>query len=132
MLVQIARSRASREQLARQILVDTALPLSALIALMSMIVWAGIRTGLAPLCAHAQRWSRTARRTTWRRSSSMPRRSRCARWRKAINTLLAEVRESVNAQKRFISDAAHQLRTPLAGLKSQTELALQRDRRPAC
>jgi two-component system sensor histidine kinase TctE len=34
------------------------------------------------------------------------------------------VRENVDSQKRFISDAAHQLRTPLAGLKSQTELAL--------
>src|SRR5262249_19523727 len=43
---------------------------------------------------------------------------------KAINSLLAEVQESVSAQKRFISDAAHQLRTPLAGLKSQTDLAL--------
>src|SRR2546421_597974 len=50
---------------------------------------------------------------------------------KAINTLLAEVRESVTAQKRFISDAAHQLRTPLAGLKSQTELALHETDDPA-
>jgi two-component system sensor histidine kinase TctE len=37
----------------------------------------------------------------------------------------------VAAQKRFISDAAHQLRTPLAGLKSQTELALQETTDPA-
>jgi two-component system sensor histidine kinase TctE len=44
---------------------------------------------------------------------------------KAINTLLGAVHESVSAQRRFISDAAHQLRTPLAGLKSQTELALR-------
>ena len=49
MLVQVARSRASREELARQILIDTALPLSALVVLMSIIVWAGIRGGLAPL-----------------------------------------------------------------------------------
>src|SRR5687768_14792824 len=123
MLVQIARSRASREQLARQILVDTALPLSALIALMSMIVWGGIRTGLAPL---------------WRMRTLVEDRApndlapieldaaplEVRALAKAINTLLAEVRESVQAQKRFISDAAHQLRTPLAGLKSQTELAL--------
>ena len=49
MLVQVGRSRANREQLARRILVDTALPLSALVVLMTVIVWAGIRAGLAPL-----------------------------------------------------------------------------------
>ena len=43
----------------------------------------------------------------------------------ALNKLLQAVRESVGQQQRFISDAAHQLRTPLAGLKSQTELALR-------
>jgi len=41
------------------------------------------------------------------------------------------VHHSVLAQKRFISDAAHQLRTPLAGLKSQTELALGEATDPA-
>jgi two-component system sensor histidine kinase TctE len=123
MLVQIARSRASREQLARQILVDTALPLSALIALMSMIVWGGIRTGLAPLWRmRALVEDRAPNDLAPIELDAAPLEVRALA--KAINTLLAEVRESVNAQKRFISDAAHQLRTPLAGLKSQTELAL--------
>jgi two-component system sensor histidine kinase TctE len=39
--------------------------------------------------------------------------------------LLAAVRRNLGQEKRFINDAAHQLRTPLAGLISQTELALQ-------
>ena len=43
----------------------------------------------------------------------------------ALNSLLAAVRRNVETQKRFISDAAHQLRTPLAGVKSQAELALE-------
>ena len=38
---------------------------------------------------------------------------------------------NVSAQKRFIGDAAHQLRTPLAGLKGQTEIALQSSVDPA-
>jgi two-component system sensor histidine kinase TctE len=124
MLVQIARSRASREQLAGQILVDTALPLSALTLLMSMIVWAGIRAGLAPLARmRALVEDRAPNDLAPIELEAAPQEVRALA--KAINSLLAEVQESVIAQKRFISDAAHQLRTPLAGLKSQTELAMK-------
>jgi two-component system, OmpR family, sensor histidine kinase TctE len=123
LLVQVARSRASREELARQILIDTALPLSLLIVLMSVIVWGGIRGGLAPLARlRSVVESRATNDLAPIRLEAAPVEVRSLAL--ALNTLLAEVRENVNAQKRFISDAAHQLRTPLAGLKSQTELAL--------
>ncbi|MGD9833532.1 MAG: ATP-binding protein, partial [Piscinibacter sp.] len=130
MLVQVARSRASREQLARSILVDTALPLSVLIALMSMIVWAGIRAGLAPLARmRALVEGRAPNDLAPLELQSAPREVHALA--KAVNTLLAAVHESVSVQRRFISDAAHQLRTPLAGLKSQTELALNETTDPA-
>jgi two-component system sensor histidine kinase TctE len=123
MLVQVARSRASREQLAGRILVDTALPLSVLVALMSMIVWAGIRAGLAPLARmRVLVEDRGPNDLAPIELESAPREVHALA--KAVNTLLAAVHESVSSQRRFISDAAHQLRTPLAGLKSQTELAL--------
>ena len=123
MLVQVARSRASREELARQILIDTVLPLSLLIVLMSLIVWGGIRGGLAPLARlRTVVESRAHNDLASIRLEAAPEEVRSLAL--ALNALLAEVRENVNAQKRFISDAAHQLRTPLAGLKSQTELAL--------
>jgi len=123
MLVQVARGRASREELARQILIDTALPLSALIVLMSIIVWGGIRGGLAPLARlRSMVESRAPNDLAPIRLEAAPQEVRGLA--RALNALLAEVRENVNSQKRFISDAAHQLRTPLAGLKSQTELAL--------
>jgi hypothetical protein len=96
---------------------------------MTLIVWAGIRAGLASRWHLLRgRW-KAAPPTTWRRiglDAAPPEVHALAR---AINTLLAAVQHSVAAQRRFISDAAHQLRTPLAGLKSQTELALQ-DHRP--
>jgi two-component system sensor histidine kinase TctE len=41
-----------------------------------------------------------------------------------INSLLQRLSEAVDAQSRFVSDAAHQLRTPIAGIRAQAEAAL--------
>src|SRR5690606_18383452 len=43
----------------------------------------------------------------------------------AFNDLLLRLEQNIGAQKRFIGDAAHQLKTPLAGLRTQAELALK-------
>lgn len=42
----------------------------------------------------------------------------------ALNQLFQRLRDASAAQKAFITDAAHQLRTPLAALKTEAELAL--------
>lgn len=128
--VQIARASAPRELLARRMLLDTALPLSVLIVLMSVGVWAGIRRGLRPL-AELQRQMEGRRADALdpvQLRSAPPEVSALAG---ALNELLGQVQESLAQQRRFISDAAHQLRTPLAGLKSQTELALAANTDPA-
>jgi two-component system sensor histidine kinase TctE len=130
LLVQVARSRANREELARRILLDTVLPLSALVTLMTVIVWAGIRAGLKPLALlQSQVEGRAANDLAAIEVDAAPPEVRSLA--RAINALLGEVHHNVVAQKRFISDAAHQLRTPLAGLKSQTELALREAADPA-
>lgn len=128
--VQIARSSAPRELLARRMLLDTALPLSLLIALMSMVVWAGIRRGLKPLAELQQQMEgrRADALDPIQLQAAPPEVGALAG---AVNELLGQVQQSLATQRRFISDAAHQLRTPLAGLKSQTELALDATTDPA-
>jgi two-component system, OmpR family, sensor histidine kinase TctE len=41
----------------------------------------------------------------------------------SINDLLGRLKSSLSNQKRFLADAAHQLKTPLAGLRMQAEMA---------
>jgi two-component system, OmpR family, sensor histidine kinase QseC len=42
-----------------------------------------------------------------------------------LNTLLTTLEQTLQREKRFASDAAHELRTPLAALRAQTQIALQ-------
>src|SRR5437763_732045 len=49
---------------------------------------------------------------------------------RAFNELLARLQESFERQRRFTGDASHQLRTPLAAMLGQVEVALRRERPP--
>lgn len=124
MLVQVAKSTVARAWLAREILTDTLSPLALLLLATSLIVWAGIGRGLAPLQGlRRQVENRSPRDLAPLEVENAPTEVRALA--SALNTLLGEVKQQVASHKRFIADAAHQLRTPLAGLKSQTELALR-------
>lgn len=124
LLVQVAKSRASSGALARGILLDTVLPLSLLGALLTLVVHFGIRAGLSSLTTLRREVDgRDPEDLTPIRLDTAPVEVRGLA--EAVNALLRKVRRSMEAQRRFIDDAAHQLRTPLAGLRSQTELALQ-------
>jgi two-component system sensor histidine kinase TctE len=130
MLVQIARNTANRATIWKQILIETLLPHSVLVVLMTIVVWAATGAGLAPLLRlRREVEGRAPMDLAPLRIDAAPREVRSLV--QALNALLASVRKNVEAQKRFIADAAHQLRTPLAGLKSQTELALHFNTDPA-
>jgi len=121
--VQLAKSYVARERIAEELIGDLLAPLLLLGAALSVLVYAGIKRGLAPLTRlEKQLKERSAADLTALEFTTAPREVHTLV--NAINRLLAAVRRSVSQEKRFINDAAHQLRTPLAGLINQTELAL--------
>jgi two-component system sensor histidine kinase TctE len=123
-MVQVAENRAARNDFARQILFRMVLPQALLIIVTTLILWYAVGRGLAPLGA----LRREIESRSHRDLSALPEQQAPQEVRpliRAMNQLLERLSLTLSAQQRFIADAAHQLRTPIAGLKTQTELALR-------
>ena len=122
--VQVAENRAARNEFARQILLRMILPQALLILVTALTLWYAVARGLAPLGA----LRREIENRSHRDLSALPEQQAPQEVRPlihAMNELLERLSLALAAQQRFIADAAHQLRTPIAGLKTQTELALR-------
>jgi len=122
--VQVAKSLVAQQNIARELVMDVLFPLLLLGAILSVLVYAGIQRGLAPLQKlEGQLANRSAESLSPIEMTQAPQEVHSLA--NALNQLLTTLRRSLSQEKRFLNDAAHQLRTPLAGLISQTELAMQ-------
>jgi two-component system, OmpR family, sensor histidine kinase TctE len=125
-LVIVAETLVRRQLLANDILVAVALSQFVLIGMVSLSVYLGVGHGLLPLGRLRQQIeSRSHRDLTPLDEPRTPAEVRPLVH--AINALMQRLQRAIAAQHRFITDAAHQLRTPLAGLKTHAELALREE-----
>ena len=125
-LIEVAETLEKRSQLANKIIASVILPQFVIIPLAVILVWFGLSQGLRPL-------TRLRERIEMRREADL---SPIAAGRvpeelqpltEAFNSMLARMQHNMDVQRRFISDAAHQMRTPLTGLKMQAQLAMRED-----
>ncbi len=122
-VVQVAETLRKREALSSSIISGVLLPQFAIIPLAVILVYMGLSRGIAPLRLLQDRIHR-------RRPSDLspipvtrvPDEVRPVVV--AFNQMMGRLEENLQAQQRFIAQAAHQMRTPLTGLKTQTEIAL--------
>ena len=123
-LILVGETLNKRRTLATEILLGMLWPELLLIVLVGALIWYGVARGLRPLEALQREIGNRSHRDL----SPLPEQNAPGEVRsliRAMNDLLARLAAALSAQQRFIADAAHQLRTPLAGLKMQTELALR-------
>ena len=121
--VLVGETTVKREHLARELLLQSLFPDFLIAVATLVIVWFGVKRGLEPLARLSEEIkARSAGDLRPIDAAGAPEETRPLVG--ALNGLLDEVSAASRNQQRFLADAAHQLRTPLAGLQAHTELAL--------
>ena len=122
--VQVAETLNKREALASNVLIDIIVPQLLLVLFTIAIIWFGVERGLQPLFdLQAAVSKRSYLDLSAIEMPDVP--TEVMILVNSVNSLMRQLESVLNAQNRFIADAAHQLRTPLAGAQAQLELALQ-------
>ncbi|HET6803949.1 MAG TPA: ATP-binding protein [Frateuria sp.] len=120
--VSVAETLSDRHRRAREILL-MAVPLQTLLILgVLSLVWFGVDYGLRVLNPLTARLAAREHEITPIGETDVPR--EILPLTRTIDGLFARLRCVLEVQERFIADAAHQLRTPLAGLSLNVESAL--------
>lgn len=121
----VGQDHAAREELAREIGLSLLLPAGLALVLMALAVWAVVGRSLRPLetLAHQVGALDAQALAALDESTVLP--DEIAPLRGALNALIRRVNQAFENERRFTADAAHELRTPLAALKVQAQVALR-------
>ncbi|MBM3392871.1 MAG: two-component sensor histidine kinase [Betaproteobacteria bacterium] len=122
-LVQVAERYKLREELAESVAGHLIHPLYFALPALALLIWLAVGAGLAPLAAVAREVGRRdPANLAHIEAGNAPR--EIAPLIAALNVLFDRLRDSLEQERRFTADAAHELRTPLAAVKTQAQVAL--------
>lgn len=123
-IIQVAQDMGARKEMAGTLALRTMMPIALMAPLLMLMVWWVVSSSLAPV-------SRVRRQVAERQADDLNELSEAGLpdeirpLVQELNLLFGRVRQAFEAQKSFVADAAHELRSPLAALKLQA-LGLQR------
>jgi len=121
--VRVAQTRGERESLALTLLSQSAIWTLVIAVSGAIAAWLGISIGLRPLDRLGEALGRRSPEDVRPVMHDVP--NEFKPLVDALNGMLLRIDTGFSAMRRFISDASHQLKTPLAGLQTQTEMALR-------
>lgn len=120
-LVQVGEATRARDHLAEEVLEKLVQPLLVALPLLGLLVWFAVGGALKPIDRIGAALARRDPHYLAPIEGEVPR--EIAPMVERLNALLARVQSSLEGERRFTSDAAHELRTPLAALKTQLQVA---------
>ena len=124
LLIHTAQKLQAREELVAYLIRDTLSVMLLVLPLLAVLLWWGIRRSLEPLGRLMdEAGSMTPRTLHPFDISNTP--DEIVPLVSALNQLLDRLEQAMENERRFTADAAHELRTPLAGLKIQLQVALR-------
>ncbi len=128
-VIQVAETTSKRQSMVNEIMIGMVLPQLLMAVIAAMMVWRGVGRGLAPLDSLREEiTSRYDRDLAPLNVADSPK--EVQPMVEAMNDLMSRLEHTLKQQQRFVADASHQLRTPLAGLKTQAEIALREQQDP--
>ncbi len=122
-LVQVGERYELRDELAESVASHLLHPLYFALPALALLIWLAVGAGLAPLAGVAREVGRRAPdNLAPLDEASAPR--EISPLIGALNALFDRLRTSLEQERRFTADAAHELRTPLAAVKTQAQVAI--------
>ncbi len=125
--IAVGQPHAARERLAREIGLSLLLPASLALPFIALAIWWAVRRALKPVNALVHQVGALDARALAPLDTDTPLPEEIAPLREAFNALIPRVAEAFDNERRFTADAAHELRTPLAALKVQAQVAARAD-----
>ncbi|WP_319244348.1 sensor histidine kinase [uncultured Propionivibrio sp.] len=124
LFIRVAETMNKREIAAREALIYMLIPQFFFLFFTVLLVWFGSGYAIAPLTRVREAIARrTHEDLTPLNPAGLP--LEVSEQVRVINALMARLGRTIDGQRRFIADATHQLRTPIAVLQTQIELALR-------
>lgn len=121
-LVQVGEHREVRDELAGTIAENLLRPMLFALPVLGLLIWFGVAGGLRPLqTLSGQIGQRRADNLAPLDASVVP--AEVLPLVEGLNQLFARLRDSLDKERRFTADAAHELRTPLAAILTQAQVA---------
>jgi two-component system sensor histidine kinase QseC len=122
--IQVGGPHDVRNELAAEIAWRLVVPFAVALPLLAVLIWVGVGRGLSPLRSIAGEVTRRdPQNLTAIEAGEMPEEIRPLA--ESLNRLLLRLDQALANERRFTADAAHELRTPLAALKTHAQVALR-------